>query len=77
MSFDDAVRRDKEAEVLALLDKIAVTVEMAQALIQDDSRISDDHDAPSINLMMMTIRALSCEVERVLYPITPGVSRYR
>lgn len=69
---DDAIRREREATVLGLLEQMACAVEEAEKLVQDDSRLSEETDVPKMRDAMRKLRALSIEVDHLLHPLPFG-----
>lgn len=61
-------RRPVEAKVMALLEQVIVEAEQAQALVQDDSRVTGESDRRGILDHLMKIRSLVMDVERALGP---------
>lgn len=53
---------------MALLEQVIVEAERAQALIQDDSRVTGESDRRDILAHVMKIRSLMKEIELVLGP---------
>ncbi len=66
--MDDAARRERETEVMALLEQLVHAAEEAQSFIQDDSRISGRGDITAILERVMHIRAITLEIEHLIRP---------
>lgn len=63
---DDAAERPREMEVMALLEQIIYSAEQAEGFIQDDSKITGRRDVGEIRAVLMHIRFLTLEVDRLL-----------
>ncbi len=66
LAMNTDANRPLETEIMSALERIILRAEEAEALIQDDSRVTGIEDREGLREKMRAIRALTIEVEQAL-----------